>query len=195
MSKRTLTIWVVVALTGVGISVAAHNLTQKKRTETTYIYTYFKTPPPTLKEMVLSADAVVTGRIVGAKPETRSLREVRGPRPLTLYRLKVDEVLQAFGGRPVADELTIIRDGGERDRGGYVERIEQDGFSQFKMGNTYVLFLQWDDTDQGWRVAWGPHGAFAITAGRIESLGNAAISKAQNGLLANEFIGRLRRPE
>ena len=103
------------------------------------------------------------------------------------------EVVHWSGRRELdRNELRIIRDGGTLDRGDMVEKPEVDDFPQFQVGHDYVLFLRWHSEHEGWTPAWGPHGTFEVIAGKLISIGTAKISKEQDGLTVEQFLGRLR---
>ncbi len=189
--------WVVILLAAAPLAVSLTLARQEKRVETTWINTNFAAPPGTLRDMSIKADAVVRGRVLGGQPKDADLKGAPGGRPLTMYRIKVLEILSAFGGRSVPDsELTVVREGGDRDRGKVIERTIHAGFPQFTLGGEYVLFLRWNDEFAAWQPAWGPSGVFRLNAGRVESIGDAAPTSARfKDLQASEFLERLRRLE
>jgi hypothetical protein len=157
------------------------------------IYTHYALPPPSLREMILAADAVVYGRIVAAEPlDTTS--PVGGVFFRTIYRLKVQEILHALGGRSIdIDQLDIRREGGDRDKGTHIARSVQEGFPAFNIGTEYVLFLNWHASDQAWVPSWGPNGAFQLSGGRVDSPGFAKVVSAQKGKAAAQFLEEIRQ--
>jgi hypothetical protein len=166
------------------------NSYQAKPVHESFINTYFKEPPPSLREMALDVDLVVRARVVGSGLEQRDLRGT--PRPITLYSFKVEEVIQAFGTTHVPDELGVLREGGSFDRGPHIDRVVQADFPQFQRGREYVLFLKWNPTDNAWIPAWGPHGVFEINGERINAVGASKIARAQSGSSVEDFVSRLR---
>jgi hypothetical protein len=74
-----------------------------------------------------------------------------------------------------------------------LELVEIDNFAQLDLGGEYVLFLLWHSEHKAWITAWGPHGVFGVKNGRIEAVGFAKISKAQNGLPLGDFLTRISR--
>ncbi len=66
-------------------------------------------------------------------------------------------------------------------------------FPQFELGHEYVLFLRWSTEHETWIPDWGPNGTFEVKAGKIESLGFAAVCKEQNGIALDDFLTQLRR--
>lgn len=152
-----------------------------------HIGTYFKGPPDSLREMALDADAVVRGRLLGGSPNDRN-NEV-----FTAFKLKVDEILHAFGGRRVdPSEIVILRRTGDRDRGSYVERTVQENFPAFELGHEYVMYLAWNEPLKAWVPAFGPDSVLDITKGVIESAGRANITSAQRGRSAEDYLNAVR---
>ena len=167
---------------------------EKKPVEVSTGNTLFKAPPPTLREMALSADAVVFGRVLGGVSSDGGFYRKSDPGILTSYRFRVSEVLQSFGGHFVSsEELTVIRDGGAIDRGKKIEKLEILEFPQFEPGREYVLFLLWHETHKAWTPQWGPYGTFEVRAGRIRAIGDAKVTKEQDGLNLDEFLTKIRR--
>jgi hypothetical protein len=79
--------------------------------------------------LIAAADVTVRGTVVGTSPHAIPLLDSDQTRPATSVRLKLSEVLTTNGLHPLAsDDITIVRKGGERDRGSYIEQTIQDGF-------------------------------------------------------------------
>jgi len=156
------------------------------------VYIEYFGPPPTLNEMVLKADAVVLGRFVGAIPRDEDFPGKPQARIRTGFRLKVIELFHAFGDHPVnSPEISVIREGGDRDRGAYVERVNPVGFPVFEIGKEYILFLRFQSA-LTWAPAFGPDGVFQLENGRISTTGSSKVAAGHNGKTAEEFQQTLR---
>jgi hypothetical protein len=149
--------------------------------------TYFRAPAETLDKTILTADAVVRGRIVRSRPDDTKDEIV------TAYRLKVIEVMHTAGGRVIdPSEIDILRRIGERDRGPYIERRVQERFPPFDFGHEYVVYLTWNPSMNGWVPAFGPDSVIDITSGRVDSHGNAKLTSEHKGRPAEDYLDLVR---
>lgn len=165
-----------------------------KPVQSEVINTYFKSPPDTLTEMITTADLVVRGRVVGGSPRDTLAAPPKGTHTRTAYHLKVFELLHAKESRAFdADTIDIIRSGGERDRGTYIERSYQSGFPPFEIGHEYVMFLTWNASLNAWVPAFGPDSVYDLAHGIVESPGKANVTRMLTGKNASEFLERIRR--
>jgi hypothetical protein len=165
-----------------------------KPVQTDVIYTRFYGPPDSLSEMITKADAVVRGRIVGAAPLDLDLDQVRGGRVMTVYRFAVLEIMHTVGGHIVdPHQIVILREGGQRDRGSFIQRVVQDGFPPFEHGHEYLVFLRWDAGKSAWLPAFGPDSVVDLQGGRVESPGSAKITSSQKGRLAADYLKSIRQ--
>ena len=143
------------------------------------INTYFNAPPDTLAEMISSAGLVVVGRVIGAKPADHIL--VPGNViTMTNHRLKIEEVFAIAPGHSVQPDGTIdiVRKGGDRDKGSFIERSYQVGFPAFETGRRYLMFLVWNAALSAWVPAYGPDSVFDLTdPTRADSPGRAAVTE------------------
>jgi hypothetical protein len=158
-----------------------------------HISTSFRAPPYSLNEMVSRSDAVVLGRVVGGAPH--DIRGTAGDtRPGTQFRFKIHEILHASGSHSLAaDEISVMREGGDRDHGSHIVRSIQDGFPPFDVGHEYVLFLYWNSTLNDWVSAWGPDGAWDLTRGWVESAGSARVTNENRGKRRSDVLDLIRR--
>lgn len=79
---------------------------------------------------------------------------------MTAYGFQILEVLHSFGGYNVdADRITVLKDGGDVDRGSYIERAVHEGFPECEPGREYVLFLERNVALDEWVPAFGPDSA------------------------------------
>jgi hypothetical protein len=188
--RRTITLLAVGVVFATAAPIASGHGGQKpnKPVRESFIFTEWKGPKATLADTILAVDAVVRVRVLGST--VRDTKDL-----VTAYRLKVEEIIQAFGGRAVdASEITLLRDVGERDRGAYIERlIENPPFPPIELGHEYVLFLNWSPSRGAWEPAIGPDSVIDITKGIVEARGTAAITSAAKGQPAAEYLTLLRR--
>jgi hypothetical protein len=161
---------------------------QPKPVRENALITHFRTPPPTLNEMILSADLVVVGRIVGSRPDDTE----RPPRVKSLWAVKVNEVLHIGVGGAQPSEILIEREGGDRDRGSHIDRVIQPEFPMFKPGQEYILFLRKAGDLGFWWPAYGPDSAFRLSHGRVEAVGTSEVSLSQSGQTDDEFLRTIR---
>lgn len=167
---------------------------QQKEVRSEPINTTFKAPPDTLAEMIIQADLVVRGRIVGASPRDYAVKGGGGTIANTAYHLKVEEILHADDSKAVnAPTIDIVRPGGERDHGTYIERSYQVGFPPFTAGSDYVFFLVWNPSFSAWVPAFGPDSAFELVSGGVASAGKASVTKSLTGKSAADFVDQVRR--
>lgn len=154
------------------------------------IYTYFKAPPATLSEMIAEAELVVQGRVVGHRPKDNA--DLGATR--TAHRVEVLEIVRDSPLHPVTtDEIEVVRTGGERDRGHYIEKSYQVGFPQFDNGRQYLLFLVWNKALNSWVPAYGPDSAVDLTSGVADSSGKSAAVQKLKGKAAAEVLDIVRR--
>jgi hypothetical protein len=165
----------------------------RKPVVTEKLYTEFFGPPGTLNEMILKADAVVRGRVVAAAPRDTDLPGKPGVRVRTAFLLQVLEVLHGSPGSPVdAGELSILREGGERDRGTYIERVVETGFPPFVIGQEYVLFLRREALTGAWQPAFGPDSVFQLSDGRVTSPGSSVVAAALASKTSEDLLRTIR---
>jgi len=166
---------------------------QRKPVRDEPINTSFKAPPPTLGAMISEAELVVFGRFVGGAVKD-SDDPGKGRSTMTGHRLKIGEVLHASSSsRKVGSEIEVIRRGGERDRGSYIERSYQIGFPPFQNGHEYALFLVWNTALDAWVPAYGPDSAIDLTGAAAHSAGQSDLIRSLEGKPAAEVLELLRR--
>ncbi len=154
-----------------------------------------------LFQMIADADAVVRGRVVDSSPRDfdydrgTDLPPLKGGRVMTAFHVEVSEILHAAGDHVVDinKQLDFILDGGDRDRGAYIERLVASGIPILERGHEYVLFLRWSPWVDGWIPPYGPDGALDITKGVVESAGRATITERHKGRPAADVLKELRQ--
>lgn len=178
------------AATGLGLSVLSSpykgTAQEPVNVVESRISTEYRTPPATLKEMVLVADAVIIGRVLGGQPKDAD----DGKRIQTAVSVAVSEVLQNFGV-PLGDQrkpIEVLRYGGDRLRGGKTIRAYESGFPQFKVGSEFVLFLSWNKHERLWEVMWGPAGMLEVAKGRARAWSKVGPLAQGDGRSATEVI-------
>jgi hypothetical protein len=159
--------------------IVAQTSSSGKPVKTAVVSTYFKAPPNSLSEMVTTADAVIRVRATGTStPFPRG----KWDRVMSAYRFRVLEIMHSFGGYNVdPEQITVLKDGGDLDRGAYIERVVHEGFPPFEPGREYVLFLKWNSPLEGWVPAFGPDSVWDVSKGHVESPGSASVTKTHKG--------------
>lgn len=171
---------------------AALPVQQGKPTSSEPIHVSFKAPPPTLGAMILHAQLVATGRVVGLTP--RDSDDPRLGKPTrTGYQLRLDEIIRAGpASAPAERVIEVVRRGGVRDRGTYIERSYEVGFPAFEHGRTYLMFLVWNAALDAWVPAYGPDSAIDLTNGVAHSAGKSETVRALEGKPTAEVLAVLR---
>jgi hypothetical protein len=155
--------------------------------------------PPTLEALWAATPLIVEATIGAAREADLVLDKTSpvGPRKLvrSAYRLDVHEVLKGDAEAGAAP-IEVIRIGGDRDRGPYVESVQETGFPPFKPGERYLLFLS---PDRDIRGAYVPvtntaDSAFLIDEdGRLHARGHTALAKEIEKGGRSALAERLRR--
>ncbi|CAN5741693.1 hypothetical protein BH18ACI5_BH18ACI5_15250 [soil metagenome] len=154
-------------------------------------YPSFIAPPATLNETVLSTDLVLLGRVVGSIQRDRPHPGNHGVWIRTGHRVKVLEVFRGPSGHDLSDqEITVVQSGGDRDRGGHIERLSAHGFPQLATGKEYVLFLT--NSGEDWGPAYGPDAVFERSGDRVLPFGKSQTSTRQATQSWTEFLTVLR---
>jgi hypothetical protein len=161
---------------------------QGKPVKSEPIFTEFKAPPDSLADMIAEAELVLRGRVVDEISRDRGNALTR-----TAYRVKVLDVLRISPDREPADTIEVVRSGGVRDRGSYVEHSHQVGFPAFENGREYLLFLVWNKALNSWVPAYGPDGAFDLTSGVADTAGNSKVALTLKGKKAADVLDIVRR--
>lgn len=156
------------------------------------LFADWKGPPATLNDMMLEADAVVVGRFVTQRSADGDLPGKSGGRIRTVHVLRVQEVLKSSPEDGALTEVLVRMEGGERDRGEYIERVFIRTFPSFKTGDIYVLFLMHTAIPGVWSPAFGPDSAYRLGAGRVTAVGKTPIASAQAGRAGEDFLRVLR---
>ena len=117
-------------------------------------------------EMVLAADAVIQGRIVGA-----ASRPGQQATPFqTSYRVEAVDVLHNYGRRVDEGQVVdVLRFGGSEEVSGRTIQHVVSEFPQFSTGSEFLFFLRWADQEQAWRIMWGPAGLVEVSQGRAKA--------------------------
>jgi len=153
------------------------------------IFTEFKAPPDSLADMIAEAELVARGRVVGQTSRDRSDAGLTR----TTYRVKILDVLRISPDRESADTIEVVRSGGVRDRGTYVEHSHQVGFPAFDDGREYLLFLVWNKALNSWVPAYGPDSAFDLTSGVADTAGTSKVALTLKGKKASDVLDIVRR--
>ena len=114
---------------------------------------------------------------------------------MTAFQVEVLEIFLAASDHAIDfnKPLDYMRDGGDRDRGTYIQRVVVTGMPLLEQGHEYALFLIWSSHDGGWITPYGPDGVLDITSGVVVSDGRATITERHKGRPAAELLKQLRQ--
>lgn len=182
-------------LVGVVLCSLVSAQTKPKQIDTMPVHIDYKPTPATLEDFVQETTVVVFARVENTgrlKPKygrenRRSLR--------TEYELRLLDVLKTDDQNLVAGEsLLVRRSGGELDEGDRVLRVIDPDFPLFRKGEEYILFLEKTEDHSIYTVAYGPNGAFEVTAdGTVSPRGRSPMAASQNHRSKNYVFGWIRR--
>ena len=88
--------------------------------------------------------------------------------------------MRAGDGRKRPGQIEVIQIGGDRDRGPYIESVQDQAFPRFKPGERYVLFLKPDRDGRGMYVPVTntADSAFLVDDdGRLQARGRTSLAK------------------
>lgn len=148
--------------------------------------------PSTISEVLEQSTAVIRGRVERVDFDT--VRNASGsPRDVTRYRIRITDLIK--GHVTVAGPtVTVTRSGGEHLSNGKTVRSYEANFEDFRVGNEYVLFLALNTRTGDFDVAFGPDGAFEVSAdSSVRPLGHSSIAKAQADTPVTAFVSTLKR--
>lgn len=169
--------------------------TKPKQIDTMPVHIDYAPTPATLEDLVRATKVVVFARVAN----TGRLKPKYGPenrRSLrTEYELKLLDVLKTDDQNLVAGEsLVVRRSGGESDEGDRVLRVVDPEFPLFRKGEEYILFLEKTANDSAYMIAYGPNGAFEVTAdGTVRPRGRSLMAASQNHRSKDDVLDGIRR--
>lgn len=183
-------------LVGVVLCSVVSAQTTPKRIDTAPVFVSYLQTPATLEDLVRVSKAVVFARVESTghlKPKYGGPENRRMLR--TEYDLRLLDVLKTDDQALVpGDSIVVRRSGGEIDEGERVLRVVEPEFPLFSKGEEYILFLEKGANDSAYMVAYGPNGAFEVTAdGMVKSRGRSRMAASQNHRSKDEVIDGIRR--
>lgn len=177
----------VCAATGACNNVPAHKPVQEQVVER-----LFREPPPSLAEVVQSADAVVSVRVDSSTTVERSVALMPRPVLTTEYRCLVLEVFKGPPELVAGGTVTVSMDSGEKDRGRYIERRVVRGDEPLKLRDTYVLFLAHSSSPDSWVSAYGPFTVWDTTGNVLRCARMSRVCRGLAGIEPPQLATRLR---
>lgn len=131
----------------------------------------FRRTPSTWQDAVAGAEVITHVRIVDRAYETKPGH--RGTEfVVTRYEAEILELLKG-DARPRRSTLEIVRHGGVTREGDEIVRYLDPKFPDYEIGAEYVLFLQWDFTND----AYAPYGGLPLTY-RLDGDAQRVVSAA-----------------
>jgi hypothetical protein len=141
------------------------------------IVDYFR-PPDSLEDAIKKADLVAVVRTLSAEPaKGRSS-------PMTYFVARITEVLSSHAEVSVGSTIRIARLGGLVTIKGVEYLQEEHRFPPWSVGQTLVLFLEWESTGAVFVPAFGPDFAFT------EDGDGLVRSSGHRSRVAASFTGR-----
>src|ERR1044071_1711808 len=104
------------------------------------VFVDYAPPPTTWSGLVSGAKVVIRGRIDDA--QNSALTQMGRSQRTTEYWVRVVDVIK--GDVAPGQLLTVLRNGGTTDKGGHIVQTFEPNFAPFQVGDTYVLFLNWN---------------------------------------------------
>lgn len=165
---------------------------QSKPTRTEISTPYYKAPPGSLSAMLAEAELVIVGRVLRETPAD-PIDSVAAHRVWTRYAVELHEVVRNVSQFAVDDAVEVMRAVGDRDRGSYIERLEQEGFPRFQSARRYVLFLVWNAALGAWVPAFGPDSFIDLTDALAAAAGTSKVIASLHGKPSEQVVQTLRR--
>ena len=134
-------------------------------------------------ELLNRADVVIRGRVEG-----RRIKQVNVGPPMSVYSIRILELLKNDGQSAVNGVIEVHR------HGGFDSKSVDAHFPPFENTEELVLFLDRKGEGSYWPLN-GPDGAFKLERdGRTHAYGTAgAVSKRAIGIRVEEFLAELRK--
>jgi hypothetical protein len=95
---------------------------------------------------------------------------------------------------PVGSDITFRIQGGEIDRGDYVERIVDKAQPSLVTGHEYVVALTWSRSENAFFPAFGPGSIFETMGDTVTPQRHTALAETAKGLSRDQFISEMKKP-
>ena len=177
----------------VQVLAATGTLAAQKPVITGQVISEYEPSPETLDGLLHSADAVVRGTVTAMRntPQTDGQGHFAAK---TEYTLTLTEIVNGRVGLAQGTSVTVVREGGDVDLGDKISRSVDPAFAPFQIGEQYILFLHWNGYLSKYQVNWGPDGAFHVSAGLVETMGRAPLSRQLHGQRVAALLAALKKP-
>ncbi len=153
--------------------------------------------PKDVPTLVAKSDLIVEAVVVSARPADQTAHFLPPDSPLvtvlTAYDFDVKEEFKThLFPRAIVE---VIREGGERDRGTYIESRFDPEFPLFEVGERYLLFLRVLPSIEGAYVMATdtPDSAFLVTNDRVMPRGRAPLAQEIGASLKSHIVTLLRQ--
>jgi hypothetical protein len=164
----------VISLCAATIVAASTTAVAQKPVITSHVFVSRQPAPASLPALANSADVVVVGSVMESHNVVSTDQGYDYVK--TESSLLVRQVVKSGRGVSIGSVLSIIREGGEVDQGYRIVRSVDPMFAAFQTGETYMLYLFWNDALGKYQVRSGQDGAFRVANGQIEAMGRSPLS-------------------
>ena len=135
-------------------------------------------PPRNLADLVKQVDAVAHVRVLAQRGEDRLPPQANRSVLITRNTVDILAVFKAHRRWPaVGKRGEVLQQGGDLDRGDYIEVSRQICLDPLFVGREYVLFLERSEWLGGWGVFFDGEGALLIDGPRVDPLGGGEFAQ------------------
>jgi hypothetical protein len=114
-------------------------------------------------------------------------------RPASRVTIRIAEVFKGRGTPRPGSEVLVEMAGAIRDRGAYLESVQDPSAPLLRRNQRPILFLSWSETARAYRLATGTHDSLYLVDGpAIASSGRSALARQLAEQSHGEFAARLR---
>jgi hypothetical protein len=166
---------------------------ERKPDRSWFIYEREPAAPASLTERARAASLIVRGRIEGRWSEVVDSKSDQYPRISTTHLFRVLEVLKGPESAVLVDSrIRIFTEGGTIEKDRELLQAVNRGLPELLLSE-YVLFLEFLEARQGYRILWGADGLVETADAMVRSPGSSTLSKEINLRSRVQFLSDLRR--
>ncbi len=159
----------------------------------------------TLEALVGLSDAVLLGRVVGARPSNvapAGIPDEAGDFFSTAYALGIEQVLrwpERLGAQPTSMEVEV-QGVGDVDRGSYIQRYVSERYRELAAGRTYIFIITKYARGQAAdaRVSWVPatgdgQSIIEVREGSVAPQASTSLALTLAALTPSALFDRIRQ--
>ena len=139
-------------------------------------------------------DAIKTSDLVATIKVRKLTYQDDDGRAVTRFEADVVEVLGGARAASVGRQIVVSRFGGMTKKGGASVFVEEQGFPEWKMDKTCVVFLTWSEQSQSYWLPYGPDSSFELedTNNKVRTYGHGALATRQKGRAFADMVRELK---